>query len=144
MNEDAQDIFREMDAFFDHLFTRMSKNIGMGIPRAYSYHIVIQDIDNPPENLNEPGTIPSRSGSEPIPEVHRIDNDVMVIVELSGATRESVTIAVVGNELIIDAYGSDRQYHTTAALPPVDRDSMQTSIKNSVLEVKFRIPEESF
>ena len=105
--------------------------------------MVIQNGDNLPAQLEDSEKIPSHSGSEPIPEVHQIENEVMVIAELPGATNDSVHLAVVGNELIIDAEGGARQYHTTAALPPVDPGSMQISIKNGILEVKFRIPAES-
>ncbi len=63
----------------------------------------------------------------------------MVIADVPGATRESVHVAVIGNELIMDAKSVDRQYHTIVALPPVDPDSMQTSLKNGVLEVTFRL-----
>lgn len=143
MNEDAHDIFRQMDAFADHIFARMAQDIGAGIPQVYGYHIVIQKCDNLPAQFKGTDTIPSRSGSEPIPEVHRIGNEVMVIAELPGATKESVHLDVVENELIIDANGGAHQYHTTAALPRVDPDSMQMSIKNGVLEVKFRIAKES-
>ena len=143
MNENAQDIFREMDALADHLFARMAHNFGTGISQVYNYRVVIQNGDNLPAQPGDSETIPSRSASEPIPEVHQIENEVMVIAELPGATKESVHLVVAGNELIIDADSGARQYHTTAALPRVDPDSMQTSIKNGVLEVKFRIPAES-
>jgi len=32
MNEDAQEKLREMDAHADHLFARMVRNFGTGIP----------------------------------------------------------------------------------------------------------------
>jgi HSP20 family molecular chaperone IbpA len=143
MYEDTQDIFREMDALADHLFARMAHNFGAAaIPQGYHYRIVTRNSNGLQDPSGEPCPVPPRSGSEPIPEVHRIDNEVMVIAELPGATKESVSLAVTGNELIIDADGGSRQYHTTAALPPVDPDSMQTSLKNGVLEVKFTVPAE--
>ena len=143
MIDDAQDIFREMDALAVHLFARMARGSGSGIPPVYSYRTDIRNADYLPAQPGDSETIPSRSASEPIPEVHQIENEVMVIAELPGATKESVHLVVAGNELIIDADSGARQYHTTAALPRVDPDSMQTSIKNGVLEVKFRIPAES-
>ena len=133
-----------MDALADHLFSRMAQNFGSGMPQMYDRRVIIRNGDDLPAQSEWSDSIPSRAGSEPIPEVHRIENEVMVIAELPGATKESVHFAVVGNELIIDAEGGDRQYHTTAALPPVDTGSMQSSIKNGVLEVKFRVTEESY
>ncbi|PKL70439.1 MAG: hypothetical protein CVV30_03535 [Methanomicrobiales archaeon HGW-Methanomicrobiales-1] len=139
MNDDAQDIFREMDTLADHLFARMARDFGTGMPHGFSYNVVIQNGGNLLKPREEYDSISPRSGAEPIPEVHLIEDEVMVIAELPGATRDSVRLTVVGNELVIDAEGGIRQYHTTAALPPVDPGSMQTSIKNGVLEVKFRI-----
>ena len=143
MNEDAQDIFREMDALADYLFSCMAQNFGTGMPQMYDHRVIIQNGDNLPAQSELSESFPSRADSEPIPEVHRIENEVMVIAGLPGATNESVHLAVVGNELIIDADGGARQYHTAAALPPVDAGSMQSSIKNGVLEVTFRVAEES-
>ncbi len=139
MNDDAQDIFREMDTLAYHLFARMARNSGTGIPQGFGYHVVISEPWHQPELPEEPDLISPRSGSEPLTEVHRIEDEVMVIAELPGATKETVRLSVMGNELVIDAEGGVRQYHTTAALPPVDPGSMQTSIKNGVLEVKFRV-----
>ncbi|MDO9549735.1 MAG: Hsp20/alpha crystallin family protein [Methanoregula sp.] len=139
MNDDAQDIFREMDTLADHLFARMARDFGTGMPQGFSYHVVIQNGGNLLKPREEYDSISPRSGTEPIPEVHLIDDEVMVIAELPGATKETVKLSVMGNELVIDADGGVRQYHTTAALPPVDPGSMQTSIKNGVLEVKFKM-----
>lgn len=138
MNDDVQDLFREMDALADHLFTRMARDFGGSMPQGFSYHMIIQNSGEQPTLHGEPEMLSPRSGSEPIPEVHRIDEEVMVIAELPGATRETVRLALTGNELVIDADGGVRQYHTSAALPAVNPDSMQTSIKNGVLEVKFK------
>jgi HSP20 family molecular chaperone IbpA len=143
MYRDADDIFREMDALADHLFARMTQNFGTGMPQMYDRRVIIRNGDDLPAQSEMPESFPSRSSSEPIPEVHRIENEVMVIAELPGATKESVHLAVVGNELIIGADGGDRQYHTTAVLPPVDIGSMKCSIKNGVLEVTFTVAEES-
>jgi len=139
MNDDVQDIFREMDTLADHLFARMARDSMTGMPQGFSYHVVLQNSGNQPALREESDSISPRSGSEPVPEVHRIEDEVMVIAELPGATRETVRLTVLGNELVIDADGGVRQYHTTAAIPPVDPGSMQTSIKNGVLEVKFRV-----
>lgn len=144
MYSDADDIFREIDALADHLFARMTQNFKTGMPQMYDHRVIIRNGDDLPAQSEWSDSIPSRAGSEPIPEVHRIENEVMVIAELPGATKESVNLAVVGNELIIDADGGDRHNHTSAALPPVDTGSMQMSFKNGVLEVTFRVAEESY
>lgn len=70
--------------------------------------------------------------------MHPLENEVIVVTELPGATRESVHPAVVSGQLIIDADGGDCQYHTAVIIPPVDSGSMQFSMKNGVPEVKFK------
>ncbi len=139
MNENAHDLFREMDTLAEHLFARMARNIKSSIPGEYRYPVFIHDGETRPAHIEDRETMPSYSISDPIPEVHRIEDEVMVIAELPGATRESVHLTLKGNLLIIDADGAGRRYITTAAIPLVDSGSMQTSIKNGVLEVKFRI-----
>ena len=60
-------------------------------------------------------------------------------------TLEQIHLELQGfSTLIIDAGGIGTPYHTTADLPPVDAGSMQSTFRNGVLEVTFRIlPEAS-
>jgi HSP20 family molecular chaperone IbpA len=74
-------------------------------------------------------------------EIHRIGDEVKVITELPGITRESLHLTIAGNELFIDADAGTRKYHTTVTLPLVDPDPMQVLLKNGVLEVTFGIPD---
>ncbi|MEI7857119.1 MAG: hypothetical protein WCH85_06405 [Methanomicrobiales archaeon] len=137
MNNDAYDPFRKMDALADHLFARMARNSETGTA-GYCFPLALQEMDPYAEPGEYADPIPSHSVSEPIPEVHQIENEVIVVVELPGVTRESVHLAVVRDRLIVDADGGDCQYHTEAVIPPVDPDTLQISMKNGVLEVKFR------
>ena len=136
MYEDPQDMFREMDEMFARMFTRMNRGMSGGEPQVYGYHIVIHGGEGHPVAPEEPA-LPLRGDSAPVAEVHRIDNEVKVIVELPGAPAESVTLAVEDGKLVIDAEGCMSHYHTTADLPPVNADSIQSSFRNGVLEVTF-------
>lgn len=140
MNKVPEDIFREMDTLAAHLFARMVRDFDAGFLPAYGHHEVIRSGNFEPGLFWEPEEISSNCEPDPIPEVHRIDNEIMVIAGLPGATRESVRLSLDGNELIIDAEGGSRHYHTVAALPPVEPGSMQSTMKNGVLEVRFSIP----
>jgi HSP20 family molecular chaperone IbpA len=138
MYEDPQDMFRDMDELFAHFYARMTRDFPAGDPQAFGYHMVIQGGgESSPVPCSQPGQL--RAGSEPVVEVHRIDDEVKVITELPGITRESLYLTIDGNKLSLDADAGTRQFHTTAALPPVDPDSMQVSLKNGVLEVTFGI-----
>lgn len=72
-------------------------------------------------------------------EIHRIGDEVNVITELPGTTMDVIRLELQGSTLSIDADGGSLQYHTHTDLPPVDPGSMQTSFKNRVLEVTFKI-----
>ena len=137
MNKVPVDIFREMDTLAAHLLSRLARDFDTGLRPGYGHHVVIQSGYFEPCRFREPEEIPSSTGPEPMPEVHRIDNEIRVISGLPGATRESVRLALEGNELIIDADGGSRHYHTVTALPSVEPGSMQSTIKNGVLEVRF-------
>jgi len=140
MNKVPEDIFREMDTLAAHLFSRMARDFDPGLLPGYGHHVVIRSGDFKPYRFREPEEISSYTEPEPMPEVHRIDNEIRVIAGLPGATRESVRLTLDGDELIIDADGGSRHYHTVAALPPVEPGSMQSTIKNGVLEVRFSTP----
>ena len=138
MYEDPQDMFREMDELFSHLYAQMIRDFSAGEPQAFSFHLVMPGSEMPSQ---APGLhdIPHRGSTEPVVEVHRHGNEVRAITELPGTAKDGIRLNVQGSALIIDADGGHVQYHTTAALPPVDPGSMQTSFKNGVLEVTFKI-----
>jgi len=141
MYEDPQDMFREMDEMFARLFTRMSRGGLYGEPQVFGYHIVINGADGP-SGIPEP-QVHERAGSEPVAEVHRIGDEVKVVVELPGTTAESVRLDARDGTLFIDAEGCENRYHTTAPLPAVNAASMQSSLRNGVLEVTFSALSES-
>ncbi len=140
MNNVPEDIFREMDALAAHLFSCMTRDVDTGLLPGYDHHAVIRSGVFGPSRFREPEELPSYAEPEPKPEVHRIDNEIRVIAGLPCATRESVRLTLERNELIIDADGSSRHYYMVTALPTVEPGSMQSTIKNGVLEVRFSIP----
>ena len=138
MYEDPKDMFRDMDELFAHFYARMTRDFPAGDPQAFGYPMVIQwDGESSPVHYSP--NEPHRAGTGPEVEVHRIDNEVKVITELPGITRDVLSLMIKGDELFIDADAGTLQYHTSAILPPVDSDSMQVSLKNGVLEVTFGI-----
>jgi len=138
MYKDPQDMFRDMDEMFAYLSTRMTRDFPGREPCAFNY----PDI---PESYGEPSMDPGlphdelRAGSEPVVEVHRIDEEVKVITELPGLTRDTLHLTIKGNKLFIDADTGTMQYHTSAILPPVETEPLQVSLKNGVLEVTFAV-----
>ena len=138
MYEDPLDMFREMDKIFAHLVTRMTSDFTATDPQSFGFHMIIQQgKDQSP--VPDCPDYQYRAGSEPVAEVHRIGDELKVITELPGATMDAIRIELQDLTLSIDAVAGTMQYHTTAALPPVDPSSIQTTFKNGVLEVTFRI-----
>jgi HSP20 family molecular chaperone IbpA len=138
MYEDPQDMFREMDELFARLYARMTRDFAAGEPQVFGYHTVIRrDGESLPVLCSQRNQL--REGTGPVAEVHRIGDEVKVITELPGATMDAIRLEIQDQTLIIDSDGGNLSYHTTAALPPVDPDSIQTSFKNGVLEVTFGI-----
>lgn len=138
MNGYPRDMFEEMDEIFNHLFSRMNQDFTNGRPQVSGFRIIIDggDLHTPVQDYPE---IPSRAATSPVAEVHRIDDEVKVVAELPGAARDSIRLDVQGSVLSIDADGVTTPYHTTADLPPVDNGSMQSTFRNGVLEVTFRV-----
>ena len=141
MYDDPQDMFREMDELFTHFYTRMTRNFAAGDPNASMYHMIIrQDGQSPAIPGSQRDLL--RTNSEPVVEIHLIGDEVKVITELPGTTLDEIELKLLGSILTIDADGGSLQYHTHADLPPVDSGSMQTSVKNGVLEVTLkRLPD---
>ena len=138
MKNDPQDVFAQMDAMMAHLFRDMETGSSFGQPQTVGFRMVIQG-GNPPPELPDPLVYQSRDSDEPVAEVHRIGDDVKVVVEMPGVSEESLNIRLDGQELIIDAAGSIRTYHTHAGVPPVDQKSVQHSLRNGVLEVTLHV-----
>jgi HSP20 family molecular chaperone IbpA len=138
MYKDPQDMFRDIDEMFAHLCTQMTHDFPGRESRVFRYPDILEreggssmDPVLPYEEM--------RAGSEPGVEVHHIDDEVKVITELPGVTRDTLHLTVKGNKLFIDADTGTMQYHTSAILPPVETEPLQVSIKNGVLEVAFAV-----
>jgi HSP20 family molecular chaperone IbpA len=138
MYKDPQDVFRDFDEMFAHLSARMTREF-MGMePGVFSDPYILKREGG---SLIERG-LPHdelRAGSETGVEVHRIDDEVKVITELPGVSRDSLHLTMKGNILFIDADTGTMQYHTSAILPPVETEPLQVSLKNGVLEVTFAV-----
>jgi HSP20 family molecular chaperone IbpA len=141
MNEDMQDMFRQVDAMMASMMAQMRSDMMEGMQQPVSgYHLIIHTTNGMPEGMNAEGG--GRSTGSPLPdaEVHRIGSEVKVVAELPGADGESIRLDLQEGALTIEADGLGQHYHKTAVLPPVEGSSMHQSFKNGVLEVTFTIP----
>lgn len=134
----SRDMFDEMDEIFGHLLARMQEDFMNGNPHVSGFRVVVESPGMARPREEGPSVQP-RASASPKAEVHRLDDEVRVIAELPGATPEQIRLEVRNSVLIIDADGIDTPYHTTADLPSVDEDTMESTFRNGVLEVTFRI-----
>jgi hypothetical protein len=75
---------------------------------------------------------------EPEVEVQRVGNEVILVTELPGVSPEDVKVMFSGSTVHIKAGDGDLKYHTTADVPPADKDSVSVSFRHGVLEVSYR------
>jgi HSP20 family molecular chaperone IbpA len=138
MYKDPLDMLWDMDEMFSCLSARMTREFPGMESRVFRYpDLLKRDVNPSMEHGLE--NVELRSGSEPGVEVHRIDDEVKVITELPGVTRDTLHLTMKGNTLFIDADAGILQYHTSAILPSVETEPLQVSLKNGVLEVTFAV-----
>jgi HSP20 family molecular chaperone IbpA len=139
MHGEPIDLFEDMDEMFARLFMRIDRNFMNGFPQESGCRIMVRHAAGSRDEMEmaDDAAPVSRTQREPVAEVHRIGSEVKVNVELSGLSDEELRLAVKGNILLIDAGDADHHVRTSATLPPVDTASMQSTLKNGVLEVTF-------
>ena len=138
MDEDSLDVFAEMDEMFDHLFSRVSGNFGIGEMGFSSSRTILADFSEEPADEPVPMQAEIEEGlfREPVPEVFRDNDGTKIVVELPGVTEENLNLALRKGELIIEAVSGDCMYHTHTPVPKEsDPSMMRHSLKNGVLEV---------
>ncbi|MEI6292714.1 MAG: hypothetical protein WCP36_03465 [Methanomicrobiales archaeon] len=82
---------------------------------------------------------PARNDTiEPEVEVQRVGNEVILATELPGVSPEDVKVMFSGSTVHIKAADGDLKYHTTADVPPAEKDSVSVSFRHGVLEVTYR------
>jgi len=76
---------------------------------------------------------------EPIADVFDEGEKLVVISELPGVEEKDIHLEVKDDVLNLSAEAKDRKYSKEVLLPsPIDADSMESSYKNGVLEIKLR------
>jgi HSP20 family molecular chaperone IbpA len=93
--------------------------------------------------------IPEKNLKDPPPliDVLEDDDEISVIAEFAGFSRESLKISVKDQKLTLSAKASERKYHKSLNLPKrVIPDTACTTYKNGVLEIRLKkaLEEETF
>jgi HSP20 family protein len=128
-------------------------------PLVYGYSMTIgpdgrpkiREFGNvrPPSRLGESTTIteakPLISGErEPLVDVTTTDNEVKVILEMPGVSKENININAYDNSVEIKSEDPQRKYHRIVELPPeADIESVKSTYKNGILEIVFKKKEQT-
>ena len=71
-------------------------------------------------------------------DVHETDEEVRVVADIPGVSKDDIDLKCDGTTLYIEADGGDRQYRERVDLPSrVDEHSASATYNNGVLEVSF-------
>lgn len=136
MEDTPSDSFRKLQEFLEQMI-RESMEQGNFMVRPMGFTIVIRGGGPLPPGAFSPGA--ENGGTlEPQVEVHEGDEEVMILAELPGISREQVRLDIEPGCLRISASDGDRRFVGRADLPPVNPDSLEASCRNGVLEVSLR------
>ncbi len=115
-------------------------------PNVYGFSIKVSS-DGKPE-VREFGNIKSAKREkgfvhderEPLIDVFKTDNEVMIMAEVPGADEKDIHITKTDGELEIIIDSEKRQYYKRLKLPAdVDLAKMKKNYKNGVLELRFQL-----
>jgi len=77
-------------------------------------------------------------------DVYEEDEQLRVVADLPGVSKEAIDLKCDGEQLTVDAAGDQREYHERIQLPVrVDEHSAEASYNNGILEVTFETGEDS-
>ena len=80
---------------------------------------------------------------EPLTEVQKHKNEIVVIAELPGVSKEDIKLLAKEDELEIKVDTSSRKYYKKLKLPAfVDENSIKATYNNGILEVRMKIKKE--
>jgi len=122
------------------IIRKMLEQAGMSdhpAPVIFNFRIYVNMPVHPGAEQNQLFTA-RNSTIEPEVEVQRVGNEVILVTELPGVSPEDVKVMFSGSTVHIKAGDGDLKYHTTADVPPAEKDSVSVSFRHGVLEVTYR------
>ena len=157
MSKKYRDIFdlfdemiREMEdeiRRFEKEFMRFGFEEGKGKtygPYVYGFRITVGPDGVP--KIEEFGNVRSRRGKpiiseerEPLVDVIERGDEIRVVAEVPGVSKDQIKVRVTGKKVIIQAQGEDRKYYKEVELPAeVDEKSAKATYNNGVLQVTLK------
>ncbi len=152
---------REMEGAFEDVEKRIPKDLvreyttpeGGKVrevgPMVYGYSMTVGPDGKP--RIREFGNVkPSRLGfggfsrpeisgeTEPLVDVTTTDNEVKVVVEMPGVSKDKIKINAYDNTLEVKSEDPQRKYHRTIQIPSeTDIETAKSTYNNGILEISF-------
>jgi len=145
-------IFKRMsNSFFniDDIFEEFKGNGSESGPYYYGYTMTVGPDGKPvvKEYGNvKPGLLPTSDTREPLVDtiVDEKEKVVKLIAEMPGVEKSDVKIVVENKTVDLSAEHGDKKYHVKVPVQQkVDEDSVKASYKNGVLQIVFKLIEET-
>jgi len=81
---------------------------------------------------------------EPLVDVTTADNEVKVVVEMPGISKDKIKINAYGNTVEVKSEDPQRRYHRTIEIPPeTNIETATSSYNNGILEITFKKKEKT-
>lgn len=115
-------------------------------PFVYGYSVTIgpegkpvfREFGNVKPSLTG-GKLSLRDEREPLIDVISSDDEVKVIAEIPGVSKENIKVTATENNITLDTDTPERKYHKETELPDsIDPNSARSTYKNGVLEITFK------
>lgn len=144
------DLFDEIDQMFEEMMREMMRGMEREEKRfrrgPYFYGMKITIGPDGVPRVERFGNVDVREGKplirediEPLVEVIERGDEVIVLADIPGVSKEDIDVEVKEREVIIKAQAEERRYHRRVDLPvEVDPKSAKAAYRNGVLEVKLR------
>lgn len=137
LKESCDEVKKEGDIDLSHLKKGMKGVFGFSIKTAVGGKSVIEPFGNIKRTSN--GPIIVEEERKPITDIFDEKEEIIVVAEMPGINEEDIKLDLKGDILDISAQNKDRKYHKEVLLPTkVRSESLQSSYKNGILEVKIK------
>lgn len=151
---DFNDIFENFERlteFFEEEFNRMFKEPNFNLmdgffkekPFIYGFSISIDPNGKP--RIQEFGNVRSKGEKtlisdkrEPLIDIINNKDEIIIIAEIPGVSKEDIKLNVSEDSLIISVLNNRKYYKELNFEEKIDPNSIQTSYKNGVLQVKLK------
>jgi len=144
-DEMIREMEEEMERF-EREFMRLAKEEGSKVygPYVYGFRITIGPDGVP--RIEEFGNVRNYKGKpiiseerEPLVDVIEKGDEIRVVAEVPGVSKDQIKVKVTGKKLVIQAQGEDRKYYKEVELPTeVDEKSAKATYNNGVLQIVLK------